>query len=161
MSGPIEIPREWVDERLDAIAGKTSELEEEIRNLRERIRELRVEGRILKRWRDEFAASENGSRPSDHDAGATATKSLKPSKAVDRFFAEHPGTPREDAADRIIDRGVRSNAKDPRGVVLTAIRRRVRGGELWADDEDRIWPADHPRAKGEQQTRFGPKVTGD
>lgn len=167
MSDQIEIPRSWVDKRREEIQGRITSLESKIEDIKEDIRELRVERNILNRWVERF---ENGARPSGHEPQESAPSLPKPSKAVDRFFAENPGTTKEDAADMILQRGVRSSAQDPRGVVLTAIRRRVHDGKLWADEDDRLWPADHPRAmeiaaaeaRGEGgQTRFGPKVTGD
>lgn len=70
-----------------------------------------------------------------------------PSEAVDRLVHQYPGIRKKTFADVATERGLESEARDPRNVLLTALRRRVRDEKVWEDPKSRLWPWDHEKAQ--------------
>ena len=70
-----------------------------------------------------------------------------PSDAVDRLVEENPGVSSKVLINEALERGINSSADNKRGVLRTAVRRRLRNGDLVEDQGGGLWPKDHPRGK--------------
>lgn len=91
-----------------------------------------------------------GARTDDDDAPDPIPPGLDPGDAIDLFVDQNPGHKNPEIADALEDK-IKSNAKNRRSVIFTNIHRRLKDGRFWADENGRVYAADHPRAQAARE----------